>query len=301
MVVTNPTHTRYTPMQKGNRLRQVRINGSRMRSDLIESCVAASVSASMSSVTELKFTFADDHDAKLFRSGLFQDGHVVSFAHWKGRIKEGARLKSARGGPQVQVTAPSLFVERLSAQTGERNWGETMITSWLRAQAESVGMLHDIENGIGAQKIVREKPDGDSAESTWDVMTEVAKENNCWLFEHSARLIVGRPGWVANRPWRTRMIIQLRWDSWGRYSGGLMGMPDFTPGPREEQKLKVRVTGDDAHRTCPGDTVVMSGNLNGGSSKMNANGTWIVSDVNIPLNRAEGVDLDCIRATQGAF
>lgn len=284
-----------------SRLRDVTINGSGLRSQLIEACVSASVSASMSSQTELKFTFADDHDATLFRSGLFRDGHTVAFAHWRGRIQGGGRLRAARGGPQVEVTAPSLFVERLKRQTGERNWGDRMVTSWLREQCDSVGMLHDIENFIGSQEISREKPDGDRAESTWDVMTAVAKEQGCWIFEHSARLIVGKPGWVLNRPWRTRKVISLSWRGWGDHHDALMGLPGFTPGPRAEQKLKLRVTGNDAHRICPGDTVELSGRLDGGTTELNANGSWIVSDVAIPLTRAQEVTLDCIRGVKGAF
>ena len=293
--------SRANPMVSGNRLESVRLNGSGLSGSLIEACASAQVSASMSSVTELRFTFYDDHNLSLFRSGLFQDGHTVSFAHWRGRIKGGAKVKAAKGGPQIEVTAPSLFVEKLKAQTGARNWGSTLVTSWLRAQCESVGILHDIENWIGTHEISREKPDGDRAESTWDVMTATAKEMGCWIFEHSSRLIVGKPSWVATRPERSIAIIDLRWSAWSDYSPALLRLPEFTPGPRDEQRLKVRITGRNAHMTCPGDVVNLSGRLNGGTSELNANGRWVVSDVKIPLTVSDATELTCIRPTLEAF
>lgn len=301
--MSKPYNTRVSLIDKAGRLKKVSLNGKSMRADLTESCVAASVSSSMSSISEMKFTFTDSHDATLFRSGVFQDGMVISFEQWRGRIKGGGRLKPSRGGPQVEVTAPSLFVHKLQSQTGARNWGHQSVNQWMKAQCDAVGIASQIEPYVGYQTIAREAPDKDSdgePQSTWDVMVELADKYNCWLFEHSARLIFAKPQTITNAMY-IRREVPLRWNGWGDMSDALMGMPDFTPGEQAEQKLRVQIVGDDADRVCPGDTVIMSGRLNGGTRGTNANGRWLVSDITIPLTRREAVTLDCIRPVRGAL
>lgn len=301
-MVKNPEHSRYDPMRGGNRLQDVQISGSSMKShDLIESCVRASLTSSMTSVTELQFTFADDHEATLFRKGIFKDGHTVTFAHWRGRIRGGGRLKASRGGPQVEVIAPSLFVEKLRDQTGGKNWGRQNVTYWFRRQCEAIGMRHHIQSDLGFQDIVREKPEGDREESTWDIMTAVAEEAGAWIFEHSSRLIVGKPAWLPRRSDRSRNEISLYWKSWDDCSAGLMGLPQFTPGPAKDQELTVEVTGSDSNRHCPGDSLTLTGRLNGGVPSLNANGLWVVRDVKIPLTRSQATTLTCIRPVKGAL
>ncbi|MDZ5076730.1 hypothetical protein [Nesterenkonia sp. HG001] len=295
-----PSNSRHSPMGENNRLRQVTINGSGLRADLIGACLSASVSASMGSITELRFAFADDHDLSLFRSGIFQDGQTVQYAHWRGRLRGGGRVRARKGGPVVEVVAPSLFVAKLQDQTGGRDWGQQNIAQWVRRQAESVGMVHQVQPDLGTATIVREKPDGDREESTWDVITEVAQEAGAWVFEHSTRLIMGKPAYIAERT-PVRRHIPLRWSGWGDSSAALVGLPEFTPGGREDQELKLSIVGEDADQICPGDTVELSGRLTGGTRETNANGVWVVRDVELPLTRTVPVGLTCIRAVAGAL
>lgn len=301
MVIRNPVHSRYHPLRGGNRLNDVEIDGSRMRTSLVEACLSASLSASLTQKTEMKFTFADDDDATLFRSGIFRDGHILKYVHWRGRIEGGGRLRSGAGGPRVEVTAPSLFVHKLENATGSRDWGNVQSTFWFRREAEAVGMRHDIQPDLGMQKIVRKKAEGDDPESTWDVMVEVAEKAGAWIGEHSSRLLVGKPEWLYSRPWRTRSHIPIRWSGWSDYSDSMDGMPEFTPGAPADQELVVSLITEDADRSCPGDSLHLSGNLNGGTREMNANGAWLVRDVDIPLNRTQPVKLTCVRPVKGAL
>lgn len=303
MSLRKPTNTRRSGIDDAGRLQRVTLNGQGLRSDLVQACVSASVSSSMTSITELKFTFADDRDASLWRSGIFRDGTQLAFEHWRGRIVGGARLREGRGGPQVEVTAPSLFVERLKGQTGARNWGHMSVNQWMRDRCGEVGMAHQIEPYIGYQDIVREAADRDSdgdPPSTWDVMRELAEEYDAWMFEHSARLIFARPRAIINEM-PIRRQLHARWSGWDDYSDALTGMPEFTPGPQAEQRLKLNVVGRDVDGFCPGDTVIMSGRLNGGERALNANGTWLISDVDIPLSRTTPVGLSCVRPVKGAI
>lgn len=292
--------TRWATVTDENRLRQVRLRGSQLDAQLSKACVSASVSASMSSVTEIKMTFADDHDASLFRSGIFQPGMTLSYAHWRGRVRGGGRLRSAAGGPQVEVIAPSMFIERLKDRTGGATWGTVSVSSWVDQQAKDVGLRTDIQPGLGYREIVREAPDGDRSETTWDVITSIAEEVGAWVFEHSATLTMGKPEWLANRT-SVRRDIPLRWDGWGDQSAALIDLPEFTPGDAKDQKLKVKIVGDDADRVRPGDTVTMKGRLSGGTREMNANGTWLISDVGLPLSNTKPVTLTCIRPVAGAL
>lgn len=300
-----PTNTRRSGIDDAGRLRKVTLSGKSLRADLVEACLSASVSASMTSVTELKFTFADDHDVSLFRSGVFQDGMTIAFEHWRGRIRGGAKLKASAGGPQVEITAPSLFVERLKSHTGSRNWGHQSVNQWVKGQTAAVGMASQVQPYIGFQDIVREGPGDDEAAtdskpSTWSVITDLAEELDAWVFEHSARLIFAKPSAILN-DMPIRRLVDVRWDGWADYSAPLMGMPEFTPGKQSEQRLKIQVVGSDADRICPGDHVRLAGRLDGGTRELNANGRWLVSDVSIPLSRTTPVALTCVRAVKDAI
>lgn len=287
--------TRSATVVSNNQLRAIHVNGKGLDVWLSQLCTSATITTGMGSISELGLTFQDDHDASLFRAGVFQDGQIVSYGHWRGRLKGGPKLTNSRGGPKVAVTAPSLFVERLKEQTGEKNWGTLDVGRWIAQEAIKVGMIAEVQTGLGDKKIVREKGEDENKPSTWDVMTELSTELGAWLFETGRTMVFGKPNWLLRtRP--SRRIIPLRWVSNNEMSGGLMAMPEFTSGNLDDQELSVKIIGDEADHTLPGDVVSLSGNLSGGTARTNANGWWLVRDVGLPISNTAPVTLTCIRA-----
>jgi surface antigen len=153
-------------------------------------------------------------------------------------------------------------------------------------------MKHRVQPGLGTKTIARVKPEtGQAAESTWDVLTQQAREVGVWLFEYGSTLVFAKPSYLVRSPW-ARKTWALRWDDWDTYSGGMTGMPSYTddPGSEYPETLTVKLASADADQAKPGDAVTLAGRNVGPMG-----GTWIVRDVSFPMKSADVVTLTCQR------
>ncbi|MDR5711397.1 hypothetical protein [Nesterenkonia flava] len=239
---------------------------------------------------EMELTFKDSGDLKIFRSGVLNPGQTLRYggvSGWRGRLSDdGPTLDGRTGVPMLTVKAPSLWVARLRGQTGERNWGKQSVSQWVRARCDEVGVKHAVQDGLGSKEFVREKPEGDRRESTWDVMTSMASELNCWLFDTGDRIVFGKPSWVASR---SAARVGFRYDGPGDFTDGFDGKYRFSGHTPEDQEFQVGCLTPDADALRPGDRLDVSGILG------RANGQWVISEVSIPLHRSEAVRLTARR------
>lgn len=273
----------------GNRLKNVRVLGQNLSSDLVEVCESASLSVSNSQVTEMSFAFSDTHELQLFRSGMLAEGTSITYGDWQ-TIVEDVTLKPGKIGPSVSVKCPSKFVTRLRGQTGAYSWGDYDIASWVTAVARDVGMSTLVQPGLGRKSIIREASDGDRKESTWDIITQLSKEVGVWVFEYGSTLVFAKPSWLVSRA--SRRYWPLHWNTWTDYHEGLQGMPEYNNAASSatRETLKVRLISADADTIRPGDELVMSGQYLG-----KATGRWIVTDVDFPMTVAAAVAVSCQR------
>lgn len=274
-----------------NRLKGIAVSGSSLSAQLEENCVAASLSLAKDKVTEMSLTFQDSPDLALFNSGLFAAGASINYGDWFLTC-DGLKLSSGSAGPQVAVNAPSKFVTKLRGQTGANNWADIPVTTWVQNMASSVGMQHLVQPGLGVKTIARQAPvDGSDAESTWDVLTQQAKETGVWLFEYGYTLVFAKPSFLVTAQW-PRRTWDLFWNSYTDYSAGMDGMPQYTdtPGAELRESLSFALLSPDADTARPGDAVVLTGRSAGAMK-----GTWIVASVDFPLNIAGTVTVKCQR------
>lgn len=274
----------------GTRMLNVKVLGQNMSSDLAETCEKASLSASISQVTEMSFTFADDHSLTVFKSGLLNEGTTITYGAWQTVVQD-MDLKSGATGPSITVKCPSKFVTRLRGEVGAANWGTVDISAWVRDRAASAGMSTLVQPGLGRKAIIREKPDGDRKESTWDVITQLAKEVGVWVYEYGNHLVFAKPSYLINLG--GRRYWPLYWNSWGDYHDGLAGMPEYGNAASSalRESLKLRMVSADADQVRPGDEVTL-----GGPHVSKMGGRWIVASVDFPLTVASPVTVSCQRA-----
>jgi CHAP domain len=275
----------------GARLKKITVSGSSLSANLTESCVKASLSIAADKVTEMGLTFDDSFDLQLFRSRLFAAGASVRYGDWF-LTTEGLTLDTAAAGPVIQVTAPSKFVTKLRKQTGAKSWGSLPLTSWVISVAESVGMSHFVQPGLGVKAIARQAPaDGGEAESTWDVLTQQARETGVWLFEYGSTLVFAKPSYLMRAAWQRR-VWDMTWNDYRDYSEGMVGMPKYTFDPSAElrESLTVSLVSADADQARPGDELVLRGRNVG-----DMGGSWIIRGVDFPLHLAAPVKLTCQR------
>lgn len=273
------------------KLKQIIVTGKSLSAQLREACTAASLSLAVDQVTQMSLTFEDDHSASIFRSGVLSAGASINYGDWY-LTSDGETLKPGPVGPQLQIKAPSRFVTALRKQTGAHSWGNVEVSGWVTAVARSVGMRAIVQPGLGHKTLVRKKPENDSApESTWDVLTQVSREVGVWLFEYGSTLVFAKPTWLVSSAWQHRNW-PLVWDSWGKYTSGLAGMPEYedTPGGEVREGITFRLLSADADGIRPGDTVRLSG---GATGKMA--GVWIVKSVDFPLTVAGVIVVKCQR------
>lgn len=270
-----------------NRLRDIKILGNGIAGHLAQACLEASLSSSTDQVTEMSFRFEDDDDFGFWRRGTFAFGTAVSYGPWRLTIEQ-VTVEQGTGRPNIVVKAPSRFVTRLRDQTGERNWGNVDIATWVRQRANSVDMKHVVQPGLGSQEIVREKPKGDKRENDWDLLTQVARKRGAWCFEHADTLVFARPSWLFGRPGLGQ--LSLSWDSQSRMSEALVEMPKFKDAPlRKDQELSLKIVSEDMDGVKPGYSLTMGGGVH------RMGGGWIVTKVDYPLTRTAPVALTCKR------
>ena len=275
----------------GARLKAITVSGTNVSAQLAELCVAASLSVGIDKVTEMGLTFQDTFDLSLFNSKLFAPGASVRYGDWFMTC-DGLGLTSGPAGPQVKINAPSKFVTALRGQTGARSWGDTSLTAWVIGVAESVGMSHLVQPGLGTKSIARTAPeDGQAAESTWDLLAQQAKETGVWLFEYGSTLVFAKPSYLVQAVW-PRRTWPLVWNHWKDYSEGLAGMPQYAddPGAELRETMTLKLVSADADQARPGDAVTLTGRAVGAMG-----GTWIINAVGFPLHVAGPVTVSCQR------
>jgi|GEM_PF-6424579 len=273
-----------------NKLMSIRVTGKGLQADLVDSCTKAAFSTACDAVTEMSLTFLDSMDLAIFRSGVLSSGATVTYGGWN-MLARTQDLKSGSVGPELTVKAPSLFVERLRAQTGEKSWGRVDVSAWAAGIAKSVGLDPIVQPGLGHQTLVRAKPEGTDRESSWDVLTSAATAAGVWLFEYGNKLVFAKPSWLIKTPW-ARRSWDLVWDDWFTYSDGMTGMPEYSKDPNSNpaENLLVKLISPDADQARPGDAVVLAGR-NAGDMR----GTWIVKSVGYPMTVAAPVTVACVR------
>ena len=275
----------------GARLKALTVAGTDLSANLASLCVGAKLSVAVDQVTEMGLTFQDTPDLRLFNSKLFAPGISVRYGDWHFTT-DGLKLSGGGAGPQVSVNAPSKFVTALRKQTGAKSWGSVNLSSWVVEIARSVGMTNLAQPGLGTKTITRTAPeDGQAAESTWDVLTQQARESGAWLFEYGSTLVFAKPSYLVRAVW-PRRVWELTWNDYQNYSAGMAGMPTYSDDPGQEirESLVVKLVAPDADQARPGDALTLSGRSVG-----RMGGTWIIKSVDFPLHIAAPVTVTCQR------
>ena len=271
----------------GAALKKLTVSGSPI-SNISETCISASLKVSTSQVSTMTFLFNDTLTLQLFRSGSLKGGTSIRYGDWAVTV-DTQKVQPGKAGPQVQVTAYSSFVTKLRNQTGAKNWGNQDVSAWVNSQINAVGARALVQSGMGKQEIMREKPSGTSRQSTWDVMTNLARQQGAWLFEYGDRIVFGRPTWFMER--EARSIWALEWNSWSDYSDAMSGLPKYTSGTegKSDEKLTVSLVAANGDTIRPGDEVKLSGNVG------SMGGRWLVVSCTYPLTVNGTVTVDCER------
>ena len=275
-----------------NQLKEIKLGGATLTKQLTEACLKIGLSASNSKVTEFSATFQDDMNQTLFTGDRLRPGTTLSYGAWTCTLFQMDTGENA-AGPTLSVKGRSSGVVKLEGQTGAKSWGNIDVATWVKQQAAAAGLKTIVQPGLGKASIVREKPDGDKKQSTWDVITQLAKQVGAWVFEYSNTLVFARPSWLKTRP--GRRIFPFTISSWNNVTDSLAEVPgykwDANAAADSKETLTVMLASADADSARPGDQVTISGARAGRRA-----GSWVVVEVAFTFDRSAPIKLTCRRA-----
>lgn len=274
------------------RLQNIEVTGRGLTANLVEAASKVRLSSGVGAVTEMNVTFNDTQDLSVYRSGVLFKGATIRYGVWNMQVED-VSVGPGPIGPQLSINAPSRTVSRLRGQEGEKSWGTVDAASWVRDRAEEVGAPWIIQFGLGESTLFRNPPDDNGGtDTTWDVLTDLAREKGVWLFERGQWLVFGKPSWLAKNNY-LRKRWDFKWDDWTHYSDGLAGMPAYTQSASQTptETLGLRLVSEDADTIMPGDSVGISGT----GATIGMSGEWIVTDVDLPFSVSSPVKVTCQR------
>lgn len=275
-----------------NRLSTIRIAGQRLTADVASAIIGATMSFSTSQIGQVTLTLADTGDAALVRSGIFAKGTTIDWGNQHLDLR-GIDYSPGPGGPQLTLKARSRAVSVLkgAGHIGRGAWGEQDVARWVRDRCHEAGAYSRVQDGLGKMLFTRQVYD--TVESDWDVMQKAATAVGALCYEFEQTIVFMRPSALMKFPGVRQWPIS--WTSHGVYTDGLSGMPSYTWSlDGEAESLSFEMLGGDADLARPGDVVTYTGSIG------EAKGTWMMSQVDLPLTGGQTVKVACIRPTDPA-
>lgn len=277
-------------MDSAGRFSALRLSGLKASADVRESLTSVSVSLSATQISEIKFSFLDSETSAISRGSWLTSGSATAtYNGWKFRVED-VDSDGGDAGPEVSVVASSRAIRALKAQTGGRNWGTVDKRSWAASMAKSVGMKL-LAPDLGRGKMTREKKEkGSDAQSTWDLLVDLAAERRAMIFEFGTTLVIGSPAWLVSKSYGGR-DWRIRYSSSKSMSEQLVAVPkwSYSEDSDEGYSVDVKLLAPDAHLVRPGDTLRISGN------RLPYNGAWLVTQVDLDVARDAPVSVHAIK------
>lgn len=277
-------------MDSAGRFSSLRLSGLKASADVRESLTSVSVSLSATQISEIQFSFLDSETSAVSRGSWLTSGSATAtYNGWKFTVG-GVDSDAGDAGPEVSVVASSRAIRALKAQTGGKNWGTVDRRAWAASMAKSVGFKL-LAPDLGRGKMSREKKEkGSDAQSTWDLLVDLAAERRAMIFEFGTTLVIGSPAWLVSKSYGGR-DWNVRYSSSKSMSDQLVDAPvwSYDEDSDEGYSVTVKLLAPDAHLVRPGDTLRISGN------RLPYNGAWLVTQVDLDVARDSPVVVKAIK------
>jgi peptidoglycan hydrolase-like protein with peptidoglycan-binding domain len=148
----------------------------------ITSCEQRLTANSVSTLTVQVY----DPDFEMYKNGYFELERTMNYNGYFYRLTN-VSMKYREGRHMVQLSARSYNAYKLMEDRGDQTWTGISPTEFAQIKAAEAGLTFFGEvTGVG-DPIHRVQKD-DTDESTWDVLSRLAKENNFSLFEANNKL-----------------------------------------------------------------------------------------------------------------
>lgn len=260
------------------RIGKLIVRGAKLRADAAAAVLSGTLTLDYEGVTELALTVADP-DLELTSSRLLGKGSTIDYLGLR-LVVASNELSDASGGPQVAVTARAAGVRRLRGDKGAHVWRGLTPTQVAASVAKKAGVKFVGQASSKRRQIRRGKK-----ESSWGLITRLAKELGYVSFEAEGTVYFGKPTWLLAQAKTVRRVSWSPGDDQG--SGGLAGFPGCRwaeDSKKNAAEVTLELVGDDADSWRPGDAVILDG-------VATFSGRYLVTKVTIPLDDTSNVEV----------
>ncbi len=261
------------------RLGKLIVRGAKLKGDIAEAVVSASVSLSSSEATQLELTIVDN-DFDVLRSGLFSAGTPTKAGsrcdYGNLDLEVRAVEVTPRGADNaLRVTARSFGVGKLKRAKGALVRKNLTPTQFAKLEAKRAGLRFVGQESAKRKAIARQV--GKDAESSWDTCQRLAKELGYVCFEAAGVLYFGRPTWLTQHT----KELRVTWKG-GKTDDAIDALPTCRRSGDDRKNVatvEATLRGDLGEDARPGMALILDG-------VPTFDGRYMVDTVTLPL--AEG-------------
>lgn len=264
------------------RLGRLIVRGGRLRADVADRVVAASLSMTTDEVTQLDVTLLEDERFTLLRSGLFEAGtetRAGSRCDYGGLALEVRAVEVYERGADhaLRVTARSLGAGRLRRERGPSVRRKLSPTQFAELEARQAG-LRFVGQPSERRPMVQRRKD----ETAWEHLQRLAESLQYVCFEAAGTVYFGKPTWLVGK----LDTLRVTWAG-DRTSDDLDALPRCRRSA-DSQKRVVEVTamlrGDLGERALPGMALQLAG-------VPSFEGRYLVNQVSLNLGEGEAAEV----------
>lgn len=226
--------------------------GTDVTDDISSRILSMEVSLTSDMASQLTFTIADP-GLRMMRANYFQVRQVITYLNTKWEMSV-IEIQNGQAGEQVTLECRLQAIQKLKRDKGSKVFDEGSPTAFAAARAAQMGLGFFGEPTAPKGTISRIRNDR-TDESTWDVLTRLAGDNQFWCFESDGRLfftsqqfLLGKfaivksntnPGFLSTRiDWTTNGRV-VQWDT----QPTLVRKNPAIPGPDGRPVLSKGATG----------------------------------------------------------
>lgn len=159
--------------------------GTDITDDISSRILSMEVSLTTDMASQLTFTIADP-GLKMMRANYFQVRQVITYLGTKWEMSA-VEVQNGQAGEQVTLECRLQAIQKLKRDKGSKTFHEGSPTAFASARAAEVGLGFFGETTPSKGTISRVRNDR-TDESTWDVLSRLAGDNQFWCFESDGRL-----------------------------------------------------------------------------------------------------------------
>lgn len=179
----------------------VQLSGKGMSRQLIETVTSASISGSLTDITQIDITFTDP-GWKLLKSGIFQLGFNVDIEDYDMEIAS-IDTGDDESIENVSIKCRPRVIRNLKRRRGARVLKNASPSDFVISECKAVGAKYRVQSSAKRKQVARDVPkkgqnETENPPSSWTTFKRLADETGFIVFESAGVIYFGKPSWLLS-------------------------------------------------------------------------------------------------------